>query len=55
MLSICFAVYNQIDLVYQKISKIVKYKNNGIEIVVSNDCSDEPIEEMSSEFHDIHI
>lgn len=55
LLSICLAVYNQIDLVYQNISEIVKYKNNDIEIVVSDDCSDEPIEEMLSGFHDMRI
>lgn len=55
LLSICLAVYNQIDLIHQNISEIIKYRNNDIEIVVSDDCSEEPIEEMLKQFQDARI
>lgn len=55
LLSICIAVYNQIELVRENISEIVKYKGDDIEIVVSDDCSTEPIEEMLLDFGDSRI
>lgn len=55
LLSICIAVYNQIELVRENISEIVKYKGDDIEIVVSDDCSTEPIEQMLLDFGDSRI
>lgn len=55
LLSICLTVYNQIDLARRNISEIVKYKGNDIEIVVSDNFSEDPIEEMVKEFHDPRI
>lgn len=55
VLSICLAIYNQIDIVRANIEEIVKYKGDDIEIIVSDDCSTEPIKEMLLEFNDSRI
>lgn len=55
LLSICLTAYNQLDLVHTNVAQIVKSKSDDIEIVVSDDCSEAPIEEMLSEFDDARI
>lgn len=55
LLSICLFTHNQLDLLRKNISQIIKYKGNDIEIVVSDDHSTDPIEEMVSSFDDDRI
>lgn len=55
LLSICLTVYNQIDLARQNILEIVKYKGDDIEVVVSDNSSEDPIKEMLEEFQDSRI
>lgn len=55
ILSICIPVYNQKELVYELVSSILKYEYNDIEIVISDDCSTENIEEMINDFRDERI
>lgn len=45
-LSICIPVYNQIELVTKCIDTILNCKSEEIEIVINDDCSTEPIEQM---------
>ncbi|MBC5581184.1 glycosyltransferase family 2 protein [Anaerofilum sp. BX8] len=54
-LSICIAVYNQINLVKQCIESILKYQGNNIEIIVGDDCSTDNIQEMLELFSDMRI
>ncbi|MCM1537636.1 MAG: glycosyltransferase [bacterium] len=54
-LSICIFAYNQIRILQENISEIVKYQGNDIEIVVSDNCSTDPIKEMLLDFHDPRI
>ncbi|NBH33629.1 glycosyltransferase family 2 protein [Clostridiaceae bacterium] len=55
LLSICLAVFNQIDLVKKNIQEILKSDSKEIEIVVSDDCSSDPIYEMLQSFNDKRI
>ena len=55
LLSICLAVYNQIDIVKENIEEIIKTDNTEIEIVISDDCSKEPLYEMVQNFNDDRI
>lgn len=54
-LSICIFAYNQIQILRENISEIVKYRGDDIEIVVSDNCSTDPIKEMLMAFHDPRI
>lgn len=45
-ISFCIPVYNQTELVRQCIRSIIEYKGLDIEIVISDDCSTENIEEL---------
>lgn len=55
LLSICIFTYNQIKILQENISEIVKYPGDDIEIVVSDNCSTDPIKEMLLGFHDSRI
>ena len=54
-LSICFTVYNQIDILKTNLDLITKYKNDDIEIVVSDDCSTDRIEDLVISYNDKRI
>lgn len=55
LLSICLAVYNQIDIVRKNIEEIIKSDSKEIEIVISDDCSTEPLYKMVQDFNDSRI
>ncbi|MDE5820304.1 MAG: glycosyltransferase [Lachnospiraceae bacterium] len=55
LFSICIYTYNQIEILRKNISEIVKYPGDDIEIVVSDNCSTDPIREMLLSFHDSRI
>lgn len=51
-LSICIAVYNQIEIVKKNIDNLIQYKGNDIEIIISDDCSTDKIEELVKSYQD---
>ncbi len=54
-LSICFTVYNQIDMLQEKISEILKWPEDNIEIVISDDCSTDKIKDLVDSYADKRI
>ena len=54
-LSILLTNYNQMELLRRNIREVCKCRSDDIEIVVSDNCSEEPIERMLSEFDDNRI
>lgn len=55
VVSVCIPVYNQISMVRECISKILELNSSKFEIVVSDDCSSQPVEEMLLEINDQRI
>lgn len=55
LLSICIPVYNQQDLVKTCIEKILESQLQNIEIVINDDCSTTPIENMVKSFSDTRL
>lgn len=55
IISFCIPVFNQVELVKKLVTQILTYKNNDIEIVISDDCSSENIEGMLNEFNDCRV
>lgn len=55
IISFCIPVYNQCKLVKECIESIVPYTGNDIEIIVSDDCSSENIEELVLSYGDSRI
>lgn len=54
-ISFCIPVYNQTELVRQCIRSIIEYKGLDIEIVISDDCSTENIEELVRQIDDPRV
>ena len=54
-LSICFTVYNQIDMLKQNLDQIAKYQGDDIEVVISDDCSTDNIWMLIESYHDNRI
>ena len=54
-LSICIAVYNQIELVKKNLDLIMQYRNNDIEVVISDDCSTDDIQGLAESYGDKRI
>ena len=54
-ISFCIPVYNQTELVRQCIRSIIEYKGLRIEIVISDDCSTENIEELVRQIDDPRV
>lgn len=54
-LSICIPVFNQIDLLKWNLDTITKYGNDDVQIVVSDNCSTDPIKELVESFGDSRI
>lgn len=55
VISICIPVYNQIEIVKKCIAEILKSKSAKFEIVINDDCSNEPIMEMVDKFKDERV
>lgn len=55
IVSICIPVYNQIDMVKECITKILKLNSSKFEIIVNDDCSNQPIEHMIRDIKDERI
>lgn len=51
-LSICYTVYNQSDYLRERLSEITQYKDDDIEVIVSDDGSTENLESVVKEFKD---
>lgn len=51
-LSICIFAYNQIELVKANIENLLRYEGDDLEIVISDDCSTEPIQELVEQYPD---
>lgn len=51
-LSICITTYNQSDLVKANLDEISKYKGDDIEVVVSDNCSEEDIGSLVNSYND---
>lgn len=54
-LSICITVYNQMQLLRWNLENIVQYKDESIQIVVSDNCSSDPIKDIVESFGDERI
>lgn len=54
-LSICMAVYNQIELVKWNLQKLLLCLDDDVQIVVSDDCSTEDIKSVVDSFSDSRI
>jgi len=54
-LSICITVYNQIELLKWNMDQIMQYKSNDIQIVVSDNCSSQPIKDLVEGYQDPRI
>lgn len=55
VISFCLPAYNQTSLVKQCIESIIKYKGNDIEIVISDDNSQEDLEQVVALYNDSRI
>lgn len=51
-LSICITTYNQIDLLKENLDEISKYKGNDIEVVISDNCSEDDIRGLVESYND---
>lgn len=52
VLSICFTVYNQIDMLRMRLDNISQYEGSDIEVVISDDCSTDNIEDLVKSYKD---
>lgn len=51
-ISICIPTYGRGDIVYENVLKCLESKNDNIEVVVSDNCSDDNTEELLSKIED---
>lgn len=49
-LSICFAAYNQADMLHRNLDAIAAYPGDNFEVVVSDDCSTEDIRALVNQY-----
>ena len=54
-LSICITTYNQVDILKKNVENILRYPGDDIQIVVSDNCSQDDIKGMLDAFHDPRI
>lgn len=54
-LSICFTVYNQLEMLKEKLDYIVGRQFENVEIVISDDCSTEDIKSLVDTYNDERI
>lgn len=54
-LSICFTVYNQLDILRKRLDSIIICKDKNIEIVISDDCSTDNIKGLIQSYNDNRI
>lgn len=55
VLSICMTIYNQLELVKDRLNELTKYQGDDIEIVVSDDCSADDIKSLADSYGDNRI
>ena len=55
LLSIVIPVYNRIDILIKNIKKMLEYEYGDIEIVICDDCSDEPIKNAVLSLNDNRV
>lgn len=54
-LSICITTYNQVDILKKNVENLLRYPGDDIQIVVSDNCSQDDIKGMLDTFHDPRI
>ena len=51
-LSICIPTFNRAEIVYRTVKKCLEYNSDKIEVVVSDNCSDDNTEELLMKIDD---
>lgn len=54
-LSICIPTYNRGEIVYRTVKNILRYEGQNIEVVVSNNCSEDNTEELIKSISDERV